>query len=128
MRKEASLEQWHELYDVTQRIQSLQPWEHLWDMDLITLQLPEYEQPFFASVMGRNGECFAIAVMEGIEALNQLGPGLPDYPRQPGFSPPCLPGRKDHVRRGHHVRTSEIIGYFSKKRRLSGKSPERYSG
>jgi len=72
MRKEASLEQWHELYDVTQRIQSLQPWEHLWDMDLITLQLPEYEQPFFASVMGRNGECFAIAVMEGIEALNDF--------------------------------------------------------
>lgn len=69
MRKEASLEQWRELYDVTQRIQALQPWEHLWDMDLITLQLPEYGQPFFASVMGRNGECFAIAVMEGADAL-----------------------------------------------------------
>jgi hypothetical protein len=68
-RNEAGLEQWHDLYDVTMRIKSLQPWEHLWDMDLVTLQLPEFEQPFFVSVMGRNGECFAIAVMEGADAL-----------------------------------------------------------
>lgn len=72
MRKEASLEQWHELYDVAGEIKSLQPWEHFWDMDLITLKLPEYEQPFFASIMGRNGECFAIAVMEGIDALHDF--------------------------------------------------------
>lgn len=72
MRKEAGLQQWRELYDVTRRIQLLRPWEHLWDMDLITLQLPEHEQPFFASVMGRNGECFAIAVMEGPDALHDF--------------------------------------------------------
>ncbi|HHV65373.1 MAG TPA: hypothetical protein GXX46_09930 [Peptococcaceae bacterium] len=68
-RNEATLEQWQELYEVTMRIRSLQPWEYLWDMDLVTLQIPEFEQPFFASVMGRNGECFAIAVMEGTDAL-----------------------------------------------------------
>jgi hypothetical protein len=72
MRKEANLEQWRELYNVTLRIQSLQPWNFLWDMDLITLQLHEFEQPFFASVMGRNGECFAVAVMEGTDALNDF--------------------------------------------------------
>ncbi|HWQ71391.1 MAG TPA: hypothetical protein VN370_03625 [Desulfitobacteriaceae bacterium] len=72
MRKEANLEQWRELYDVTLRIQSLQPWKFLWDMNLITLQLPEFEQLFFASVMGRNGECFAVAVMEGADALNNF--------------------------------------------------------
>lgn len=72
MRKEANLEQWRELYDVTLRIQSLQPWNFLWDMDLNTLQLHEFEQLFFASVMGRNGECFAVAVMEGTDALNDF--------------------------------------------------------
>lgn len=72
MRKEANLEQWHELYDVTLRIRSLQPWKFLWDTDLITLQLPEFEQLFYASIMGRHGECFAVAVMEGTDALNNF--------------------------------------------------------
>ncbi|MFA6808086.1 MAG: hypothetical protein WCR27_03750 [Eubacteriales bacterium] len=72
MKNEVNLEQWRELYDVTQRIKLLQPWEFLWDMDLIKLQLPEYKQPFFTSVMGRNGECFAVAVMEGEDALNDF--------------------------------------------------------
>lgn len=69
MRKEAGLEPWRKLYEVTRLIGSLQPWDYLWDMDVVTLVLPEYEQPFFVSVMGRNGECYAITVMEGPEAL-----------------------------------------------------------
>ncbi len=50
MRKEANLEQWRELYDVTLRIQSLQPWKFLWDMNLITLQLPNLSSSFLPAL------------------------------------------------------------------------------
>lgn len=58
MRKEASIEQWNELYDVTINIKKLEPWNYLWDMDIITIILPGYEEPFYCSVMGRGGQCY----------------------------------------------------------------------
>lgn len=70
MRKEASIEQWNALYEVTIDIKKLEPWKYIWDMDIITIILPEYEEPFYCSVMGRGGECFAIAVYKGFEAIN----------------------------------------------------------
>lgn len=72
MRKEASLEEWRELYEVAIKIKSLRPWEYLWDMDLITISLPEYEQPFYCSIMGRGGECFAIGTYDGFNAINDF--------------------------------------------------------
>ena len=38
MRKEALLEQWKQLYEVATRIK-LKPWEKLWDMDLIAVEV-----------------------------------------------------------------------------------------
>ena len=70
MRKEAGIEQWNELYEVTINIKKLEPWNYLWDMDIITIILPEYEEPFYCSVMGKGGECYAIAVYRGFEAIN----------------------------------------------------------
>lgn len=70
MRKEANLEQWNELYQVTMNIKKLEPWNYLWDMDIITIFLPEYEEPFYCSVMGRGGECFAVAVYKGYDAIH----------------------------------------------------------
>ncbi len=69
MRKEASLEQWQSLYEVAIKLKELKPWEHLWDMDLIAILLPEYEEPFFCSVMGKAGECNAIGTYEGLEHI-----------------------------------------------------------
>jgi len=60
MRKEASLEQWRSLYEVAIKFKTLKPWNNLWDIDLTEIVLPEYEKPFFCSVMGRAGECIAI--------------------------------------------------------------------
>lgn len=70
MRKEASIKQWNELYEVTINIKKFEPWKYLWDMDIITIILPEYEEPFYCSVMGKGGQCFAIAVYKGFESIN----------------------------------------------------------
>ncbi|MDF2537066.1 MAG: hypothetical protein K0S76_87 [Herbinix sp.] len=71
MRKEASIEDWKSLYEVTTRIQQMKPWEYLWDMDLIGIQCGKEEETVFYSILGRGGECYGIAVYEGYEAFNQ---------------------------------------------------------
>ena len=63
-RREANLEQWSKLYDVAVGLKVLKPWEYIWDMDLIAIILPEYEEPFFCSVMGKAGECLGIGTYE----------------------------------------------------------------
>ncbi|HEY5583190.1 MAG TPA: hypothetical protein VIK78_01710 [Ruminiclostridium sp.] len=70
MRKEASLEQWKVLYEVAVKFKTLKPWDQLWDMDLTTILLPEYKEPFFCSVMGKAGECIAIGTYEGFNAIH----------------------------------------------------------
>lgn len=72
MRKEANLHQWKLLYDVAIRFKALKPWDYLWDTDFAKILLPEYEEPFFCSVMGKAGECIAIGVYEGFDAINSL--------------------------------------------------------
>ncbi len=69
MRKEATLEQWEQLYEVAIRIKALKPWLYLWDTDLVTVLLPKYPEPFFCSVMGKAGDCFAIGTYAGYDAL-----------------------------------------------------------
>ena len=69
MRKEASLEQWEQLYEVAIRLKALKPWLYLWDTDLVTIFLPDQEEPFFCSIMGRAGNCMAIATYPGYDAV-----------------------------------------------------------
>ena len=72
MRKEASLEQWKALYEVTTRIKELKPWEKLWDLDIIGIQNGKEEDTTFFSIMGRGGDCYGIVVYEGYEGLNKF--------------------------------------------------------
>jgi len=72
MRKEASLEQWRLLYEVAIKLKTLKPWDYLWDIDLTKIALPEYEEPFFCSVMGKAGECIAIGTYVGFNAINEF--------------------------------------------------------
>lgn len=72
MRKEASLAQWKELYEVATRIKELKPWEKFWDMDLIGVQNGAEEDTIFYSILGRGGDCYGIAVYEGYEGLNSF--------------------------------------------------------
>lgn len=71
MRKEASLEEWRELYEVAIKIKELKPWEHLWDLDLFTLLLPDSE-PIVSSIMGKGGEFFGVGSYVGSEAISKF--------------------------------------------------------
>ena len=70
MRKEATLEQWKELYETATRIKEMKPWDYLWDMDIIAIQNGAEEDTVFCSILGRGGTCYGIAVYEGYEAFN----------------------------------------------------------
>lgn len=72
MRKEASLEQWKLLYEVAIKFKTLKPWNHLYEMDLTTIVLPDYEEPFFCSTMGKAKECVAIGIYEGFNAIHDF--------------------------------------------------------
>lgn len=53
MRKEASIQEWKDLYQAATKIKELKPWEHFWDMDLIGIQEGNEEDTVFFSVLGR---------------------------------------------------------------------------
>lgn len=48
MRKEASLEQWKELYELGIELKGLEPWKDFWDMDLIVICPKGRKEPFSA--------------------------------------------------------------------------------
>jgi hypothetical protein len=72
MRREASLNQWKQLFEVAQYMKALKPWEHLWDLDVITISLPEYKENFYCSIMGKEGNVFAVGVYDGTEAIHDF--------------------------------------------------------
>jgi hypothetical protein len=72
MRKEAKLEQWRGLYDIAIKIKELKPWEYLWDLDVITIVSSYEKEPYYCSIMGRGGECFAIGTYVGFDAINDF--------------------------------------------------------
>ncbi len=69
MRKEASLDLWRELYQVTDEIKKAKPWEVLFDTELLCIQPKDEEEPIFVSIMGRAGQCFGYGVYEGMAGL-----------------------------------------------------------
>ena len=50
MRKEATIEQWKELYESATRLKSMKPWETFWDLDIIAVQNGEEEDIVFSLV------------------------------------------------------------------------------
>lgn len=38
MRKEATIGQWKELYEVATRIKEMKPWDKFWDLDIIGIR------------------------------------------------------------------------------------------
>ena len=69
MRTEAKLEEWKALYDIAMKLKELKPWEKLWDMDLITISQPNKKEPCVCSIMGKGGECYAIAAYDGLDSI-----------------------------------------------------------
>lgn len=72
MRKEATIEQWKELYEAATRIKEMKPWEKFWDLDIIGIREGAEEDTVFYSILGRGGSCYGIAVYEGYEGFNDF--------------------------------------------------------
>ncbi len=72
MRKEATIEQWKELYAVATRLKERKPWEKFWDLDIIGIRTGAEEDTVFYSILGRGGDCYGIVAYEGYEGLNNL--------------------------------------------------------
>ena len=64
-----TIDQWRRLYEAAAEIKRVAPWDNLWDCDLITIMLKGNDEPVCCSVMGRNGECYAIGVYAGYESI-----------------------------------------------------------
>ena len=62
-------EQWAALYKIAMEIRQLEPWYDLWSSELIMIELPEHEEPFFCCTMGANADCYAVAVYPGYQGL-----------------------------------------------------------
>lgn len=58
-------ELWLELYEVAEKIQKLEPWKYLWDMDLLVYLGESLDDIFYCSVMGHGGMHKAIAIYQG---------------------------------------------------------------
>lgn len=69
MRKEASIEQWRQLYEIAGKLKEFKPWEILYDTDLLCIQPGGKEKPVFISIMGKAGYTVGIAMYEGMEGL-----------------------------------------------------------
>ena len=86
MRKEASKNAWKQLYDITLKLDKLEPWNYLGDTQLVTIQLKDREEPVFCSVMGKFSGERGIAVFDGVEGLGDfymiLGSEEGDLPAQ----------------------------------------------
>ena len=58
-------EAWLELYEVANKIQEIEPWKYLWDMDLLVYLSEEMKEIFYCSVMGHRGMHRAVAIYKG---------------------------------------------------------------
>ena len=72
MRKEASLDMWKTLYNLTAELKELKPWEDLGDLDFIGIQENGREEPVFVRVMGKNQETKGVAMYNGTRGLGYL--------------------------------------------------------
>ena len=51
MRKEATIEQWKELYEAATRIKEMKPWNKFWDLDIIGIREGNEEDTTFYSIL-----------------------------------------------------------------------------
>jgi hypothetical protein len=72
MRKDATINEWKQLYELTTRIKELEPWENFWDLDIIGIREGAEEDTAFISTLGRGGDCYGLSIYEGYEGLNDF--------------------------------------------------------
>lgn len=65
-------ELYRELYEITIKIKSMEPWKYFYDKDLISIIMPDRNEPVYCSIMGRGKEHYGIGVYPGIYQLYGL--------------------------------------------------------
>lgn len=68
-------EVWLELYEVARKVQELEPWKYLWDMDLLEYIDVNSNEIYYCSVLGRLGLSNAILIYQG-EQIHKFFEGV----------------------------------------------------
>nr|PZN07278.1 MAG: hypothetical protein DIU64_12635 [Caldicoprobacter oshimai] len=64
-----TMDEWRELYQAAIEFKNAQPWQWLYDMDLICVQNPADQTIGYCSIMGKNAEFYALGVYLGPQGL-----------------------------------------------------------
>ncbi|WP_270599298.1 DUF6930 domain-containing protein [Faecalicoccus pleomorphus] len=70
--QQATLEQWRQLYKEADELKKKKPWMIFEDIDLIAVQLEGKREPYFCSIMGRQGNCPGITMYYGMDGYSDL--------------------------------------------------------
>lgn len=71
MKKEATLDQWKQLYDLAIDIKKMKPWEKMSDRHLIVIEQEDHTPVYFC-IMGNAGISYGISTYIGQERFNSL--------------------------------------------------------
>lgn len=69
---EPTTQEWRDLFEAADKVKKLKPWKWMKETNIFGVQNPENGELGFVSVMGMAGEHFAVALYQGIEALNKF--------------------------------------------------------
>lgn len=69
MRKAPTLKQWENLYSAMEKFKMAKPWEKHWDADIFRIAVDKSDEDLFCSLLGRNGDCMALAIYIGSNGL-----------------------------------------------------------
>ena len=89
------LDRWKYLYHLVIEIAKLEPWNRYWDGDFFVIKTDTKDEPYYITIMGRNGQCKAIGVYYGQRGLYDLFRASTD--RFPYVSSSYLMGITDGV-------------------------------
>jgi len=84
-RQSPNIEEWQALYKAAEAFKKAEPWQWLWDADLICVENPENGVIGYCSIMGRGGEHYALGVYLGdngiskFDKLMRVGDDIPSY-------------------------------------------------
>ncbi|MBL7111180.1 MAG: hypothetical protein ISS19_04485 [Bacteroidales bacterium] len=68
--KEAAL--YREIYLLADEIRQMEPWKWMYEIDLFGVKIPGNNRVYFVSVMGANGQFFALSAYKGYQGLAQF--------------------------------------------------------
>lgn len=114
----ATLDEWRKLYEVTEQVKELKPWDDFWDIELIGIPGTENGKTAYISILGHLGNCFGICVYEDDNDLNRFvlmrsqeqinaSPELLMYKQN---SLVCYWGNREELTKEQHGRIKEL-GY-----------------